>query len=112
MGYNFIIEMLEDENDKTLKEIIEEKKPPNSDEYKEYPYLKYFVYTLNKKTDLGNFKKLFNEKKNNMNEFPIIYKHFSESESKEQKLKFLKFVEKYNEFCNFMIENYSFKITR
>ena len=45
-----------------------------------------------------------------MDKYPIIYKYLIEN--KEQNLRILKHVEKYNEFCNFMIDTYSFRITR
>jgi len=101
----------EDENQK-IREMVEEKYSADDAKYKDYTYYKYFVYTKNKKDESESFKKQIKDQKDYENKYPIIYKYLGESESKEKKLKVLKHLEKYNEFCNFMIDNYSFKITR
>ena len=112
-GYDFIQKMLEDENEKqNLREMVEEKCSPDNPKYKDYPYFKYFVYTINKKDESESFKKQIKDQKDCIDKYPIIYKYLAESESNDKKLSVLKHVEKYNEFCNFMIDNYSFKITR
>jgi len=112
-GYYFIQKMLEDEDQKqNLREMVEEKYSPDDLRYKDYPYFKYFIYTINKKDEKERFKEQLKAQKDYINKYPIIYKYLEEHESKDQKLKVLKHVEKYNEFCNFMLDNYSFKITR
>ena len=112
-GYNFINKLLEDENNiENIKEILEEKYSPDNSKYKDYPDFKYFVYTISKKDESESFKKQIKVQKDYMNKFPLIFKYLEETESKEQKFKILNYVEKYNEFCNFMIDNYSFKISR
>ena len=46
-----------------------------------------------------------------MNKYPIIYKFLKDNENGKE-LQILKHVEKYNKFCNFMIDTFSFKKTR
>ena len=113
LGYSFIVDMLLNEkSSEKIKEMIQEKKSPTIEEYKEYPYLKYFVYSKNKQEEYKIFKRQIKNQKDYMNKYPIIYKYLEDEESKESGLKFLKYVEKYNKFCNFMIDNFSFKKTR
>ena len=112
LGYDFIPTMLMDEKSaERTKEIIEEKKSPTLEEYNEYPYLKYFIYSINKKKELEIFKKQIKNQKDYMNKYPIIYKFLKDNENGKE-LQILKHVEKYNKFCNFMIDTFSFKKTR
>ena len=116
LNYNFIIQMIDEENEEkeVFKEIIEEKESPNLEKYKEYTYLKYFTYSRNKESELKLFKKQVIKQEDYENKYPCIYLYLceSESESKDKKLKVMKYIEKYNEFCNLMVDNYSFIITR
>jgi len=91
---------------------LEEKKSPDYEEYNVYPYLKYFVYTINKIKETDLFIEQIKSIENYQNKYPIIYQYLLECESGEKKLNALKYVERYNNFSNFMLENYSFKITR
>lgn len=47
---------------------------------------------------------------NYKNKYPILFYYIREKE--QQTLKNLKYIEQYNKFCNFMINTYSYKITR
>ena len=47
---------------------------------------------------------------NYKNKYPIFFFYIREKE--QQTLKNLKYIEQYNKFCNFMINTYSYKITR
>ena len=114
--FDFIKEMMKDENEEIeeLKELIEEKESPNIEKYNDYTYLKYFTYSRNKESELKLFKEQVIKQEDYENKYPCIYLYLceSESKSKDKKLKVMKYIEKYNEFCNLMVDNYSFKITR
>ena len=111
-GFNCLKEMLESDEKEMIREMVEETKPPNSEEYKNYPHFKYFVYSIDKKSEKNIFKAQFEKQEDYMNNYPIIYLYLNESGNKERPLKCLNYVEKYNEFCNFMIDNFSFQKTR
>ena len=110
LQYDFIIDMIEGEKKILIKEIVEEKISPKDEKYKHYPYLKYFIYTIDKQSEKDNFIAQFKEDKNNINKYPIIYKFLQENEN--GRLKYLNNLEKYNGFCNMMVDHYSFRITR
>jgi len=113
LEYNFVCEMLDDKNNPELdiiKEIIEEKNSPTDEKYKDYPYLKYFIYSNDKQSEKDYFIKQFEENEKNIYAYPVIYKFLEEN--KNSKLIYLNELEKYNSFCNFMVDYYSFKITR
>ena len=111
LEYDFIIEMLNKGSEKDIiKEIIEEKISPTNKKYKDYPYLKYFIYSIDKQSEKEKFIEQFKANKNNINAYPVIYKFLEENEN--NKLIYLTDLEKYNGFCNFMVDYYSFKVTR
>ena len=113
LEYNFVSEMFDDNNNPELdiiKEIIEEKISPKDEKYKEYPYLKYFIYSRDKQSEKVYFIEQFEKNENNIQAYPVIYKFLEEI--KTNKLSYLSDLEKYNSFCNFMVDCYSFKITR
>ena len=60
---------------------------------------------------MKEFEKQISAQENYEEKYPIIYSYLNESQSSVKKLQILRYIEKYNEFCNTMIENYSFKIT-
>ena len=109
LGYNFIENMLNDKSSKItiLREIIEEKNSQKSEIFKNYPYLNYFTYPIN---ILNHFKEQLKSDKDFINKFPLIYIYFEKINDK--KFYMLNYLEKYIEFCNFMLENYSFQIER
>ena len=111
LEYLFIIDMLSDNPElDIIKEIIEEKISPTNEKYKDYPYLKYFIYSIDKQSEKEKFIEQFKANKNNINAYPVIYKFLEENEN--NKLIYLTDLEKYNGFCNFMVDYYSFKVTR
>ena len=115
--YKFIIDLLKNEKEKDIiKEIYEEKLSPTNEKYNEYPLLKYFIYSIDKQKEKKIFIEQFEADKNNINKYPIIYKFIEENKeenkNKNTKLKNLNNLEKYNGFCNFMVDHYSFKLTR
>jgi hypothetical protein len=111
LEYHFIIDMLgENPELDIIKEIIEEKISPTNEKYKDYPYLKYFIYSIDKQSEKEKFIEQFKANKNNINAYPVIYKFLEENEN--NKLIYLTDLEKYNGFCNFMVDYYSFKVTR
>ena len=98
------------EGNADLREIIEEKISPTDEKYAYYPYLKYFIFTNYNKFDRNYLTKQIKSDENYMKKYPLIYK-FLEA-IKENKLKLLSNLEKYNRFCNFMVDNYSFTLSR
>ena len=109
MEFEFIIEMLTEGN-ADLREIIEEKISPTDKKYTDYPYLKYFIFTNYNKFDRNYLTKQIKSDENYMKKYPLIYKFLEAIE--ENKLKLLSNLEKYNRFCNFMVDNYSFTLSR
>ena len=109
MEFEFIIEMLTEGN-ADLREIIEEKISPTDEKYADYPYLKYFIFTNYNKFDRNYLTKQIKSDENYMKKYPLIYKFLEAIE--ENKLKLLSNLEKYNRFCNFMVDNYSFTLSR
>ena len=86
-------------------EIITEKNSPTDKKYKKYPLLKYFTYT-----EYNTREKFKNELgKDYMKEYPILYKYLSEENGDVKKLEFF---DNFNDFCNYMIDYYSFNISR
>jgi len=91
-----------------IKEIISEKKSPTEEIYKNYPLLKYFTYT--KYRTKNDFMKLLESKEKYKKEYPLLFKYLLDNKiSDVKKLEYLPYI---NEFSNYMIEYYSFKITR
>ena len=109
-NYNFshygieFTDILTEEN----KEIINEKTIPNKTN-EDYPLLKYFFYTKYKTRE--DFMKGLKSIKNYINEFPLLFKYLEE-DKKESNLKKLQYLPNFNEFSNYMIDYYSFKISR
>ena len=108
-GIDFV-NILKDENEnKFIREIICEGKFPTDKIYKDFPLLKYFTYT-EYRTKKDFLKELGQEEKYK-NEYPLLYEYLKEEKltSNVNKLLYLPY---FNEFNNYMIEYYSFKITR
>ena len=100
---------LDDEKNNIIQGIINEEKSPLQEIYKDYPLLKYFTYAKYKtKID---FMKYLEPKEECQKKYPLLFKYLFEDDkiSDVQKLTYLTYI---NEFSNFMIEYYSFKITR
>ena len=86
-------------------EIITEQKSHTDEKYKNYPLLKYFTYTEYNTRD--NFKKELGE--DYMKKYPILYKYLSEENGDVKKMEYFA---NFNDFCNYMIDYYSFNISR
>ena len=63
---------------------------------------------ISKKTYFEDFKNNFNKNKNNKNNYPIINSIICNN----SKIKYLKYLPKINELCNYMINYCSYKFTR
>ena len=89
---------------KSLKTYLTELIHPSSESYSEneYPMFKYFNYTKYKSED-DMFQRL-----NNKEKYPLI-KQFVEGDPLVKNLSYLL---PFNEFTNYMVNNYSFKISR
>ena len=88
----------------SLKTLVTELIPPHSESYneKEYPLFKYFLYTKYK-TEEDMMKRM-----NNKDSYPLIKQFVSGSPD----VKNLVYLPAFNEFTNFMVNYYSFKISR
>ena len=88
----------------SLKTLVTELIPPYSETYteKDYPMFKYFINTRYKSED-DMMKRM-----NNKDSYPLI-KQFVTGSPDVKKLIHL---QAFNEFTNFMVNNYSFKISR
>ena len=88
----------------SIETIVSELIPPNEEIYseEEYPFFKYFNLTIYKTKE--DFLSHFEEKE----KYPLINQLLLD---KPNVIK-LKYLPKFNEFVNYMIYNYSFKISR
>ena len=98
--------LTEEKEGNIVKEIIEEKISPTNEKYKDYPLLKYFIYTKYKNRE--DFIKNLERKDKYMKEYPLLYKYLSE----ESNIKTLINLQYINDFSNYMINYYSFNISR
>ncbi len=109
-GIDFVNILTKKENmNKHIKEIICEEKSPTKEIYKDFPLLKYFIYTEYRSKK--EFLKELGEEAKYKKEYPLLYEYLKEEKlsSKINKLLFLPY---FNEFNNYMIEYYSFNISR
>ena len=113
LEYQFINDLITQDPEKDIiKEIFEERFSPTNEKYNKYPYLKYFIYSIDKQSEKDNFIEQFQADNLNIDKYPIIHKFLEKNDKGENELKYLNNLEKYNGFCNFMVDHYSFKITR
>jgi len=91
-------------NYQSLKNIITQLIPATEDIYpeNEYPMLKYFNLTKYKTKE-----DLINRIYNNQN-YPLLNQILLD----KPEMRKMKYIPIFNEFTNFMVENYSFKISR
>ena len=114
-SYNFIkkgiefANILTDNENKYIKEIICENKSPLEQNYRDFPLLKYFIYT-EYRTRKNFIDKLGKELKYK-NEYPLLYKYLKEEKLNSNVNKLL-YLPNFNEFNNNMIEYYSYNISR
>ena len=107
-GITFTDLLLDNTNEnKYIKEIICEEKPPTEKIYQDFPLLKYFVYTEYKTVfDLLRSEEMC------MNCCPLLYKYLIEVQNKNSNVSKLENLYIFNKFNNKMIDIYSFNITR
>ena len=93
-----------DSDIKSLKTLVTELIHPSSDSYseKEYPMFKYFNYAKYKSEE-DMMKKMNNKKK-----YPLISQFLKGIEDLEK----LEYLPAFNRFTNYMVDYYSFKISR
>ena len=91
-------------NEKNIKVILNETLPPTIYSEKEYPLFKYFIYTEYH----PNFEEALKQQELYKNRYPLLTNYINLTE-KQKKIKYLS---KFNEFTNSMVETYSYKITR
>ena len=98
-------------NKDSIRVIITELLPPLEENYpyKDYPFLKYFIYTKYRTID-DLYKELGPEEKYK-DEYPLLYKYLTENKN-DSDVKKLIYLPKFNRFVNFMIDFYSFNIQR
>ena len=91
-----------------IKTIVCEIFQPSEEIYKsdKFPFLKYFTYTRYRNKD--DLIKMLGPKKEYLRKHPLLYQYLQDN-SKTKKLKYLP---AFNEFTNFMVENYSCQISR
>ena len=91
----------------SMKSLVLETNDVNSYDANEYPYYKYFLMTTypTKEAFIHELKKVEQYER----KYPLIANYIKE----ENPEKFLiKYLPEFNEFCNFMIDYYSYKISR
>ena len=94
-----------------IKVIISELYSPTEDIYphEQFPFLKYFTFT--KYREENDLLKELGPIEDYMNEYPLLYKYIT-GVNEDSDVKKLKVLNDFNEFSNFMINNYSFNISR
>ena len=92
-----------------IRVIISESIPVSETIYPEndYPLLKFFIYSDYKTNFIRDFKKV----ENYMTSYPLLYNYLKTVEG-QNKVNLLKYLPAFNEFTNFMVDNYSYQITR
>ena len=98
---------LHNANKEDLKSIILELYNPEEYSEDKYPFLKYFMFT--KYPTEEHFINELYKISNYNNIYPLISSYINPD---NDKIKLLKYLPKYNKFVNFMINKYSYKISR
>ena len=91
-----------------IKTIVCEIFQPSEEiyDFDKFPFLRYFTYTRYRNKD--DLIKMLGPKKEYLRKHPLLYQYLQDN-SKTKKLKYLP---AFNEFTNFMVENYSWQISR
>ena len=105
--YNSINQKLHNNDPKNLKSIILELYNPAQYDEKKYPFLEYFYMT--KYPSEENFKNELYKIKNYNNLYPLISSYINPI---NDKIDLMQYLPSYNKFLNFMIDNYTYKISR
>ena len=86
--------------------IIEELDPPEKYSEEDYPLYKYFM--LAKYSNIESLKTMINNKKDLLKKYPLLDQLLSDN-TNLQKLEILPYI---NDFCNYMLNKYNYKISR
>ena len=91
-----------------IRAIVYEIFEPSEEIYKfeDFPYLKYFTYT--KYREREDLIKMLGPKNKYLRKHPLLYQYLQDNST----IKNLKYLPAFNEFTNFMAENYSHQISR
>jgi hypothetical protein len=92
----------------SMKTILNELAAPTEDVYspEEFPLFKYFILT--KYSTRDEFKKKLGPSNVYSLKYPLLYKYLLDNSDTKK----LKYLSDFNEFTNYMVEKYSFKISR
>ena len=90
-----------------IKSIILELYNPEQYDEKKYPFLKYFIMT--KYSTEETFRNELYKIKNYEDLYPLVSSYIN---PKNKEIELLKYLPKYNKFLNYMINHYSYKISR
>ena len=105
--YISINQELHNNDPENLKSIILELYNPAQCDEKKYPFLNYFYMT--KYPSEENFKNELYKIKNYNNLYPLISSYINPI---NDKIDLMQYLPSYNKFLNFMIDNYTYKISR
>ena len=105
--YNEINEKMLQLDKNSMKSLVLETNDVKDYDEKDYPFYKYFLMTTYPSKDkfIKELKKVANFER----KYPLLANYINE-ENKEKFL--LRYLPEFNEFCNFMIDYYSYKISR
>ena len=93
-------------NETDIKTILNEKMEPLEEIYseKEFPFYKYFIYTEYN----PDFEEALKQQENYLMKYPLLAQYINLTEEQKN----IKYLPAFNEFTNFMVEKYSYIITR
>ena len=106
-NYLKINQKLHNTDPEAIKSIILELYNPEQYDEKKYPFLKYFTMTSYSTEEI--FRNELYKIKNYENLYPLISSYIN---PKNKEIELLKYLPKYNKFLNYMINHYSYKISR
>ena len=109
-GIDFANILTEQENEnKYIREIICEEKSPIKEIYKDFPLLKYFTYTEYRTRK--DFINALGAEEKYKKEYPLLFEYLKEEKMNSNVNKLI-YLPSFNELNNYMIENYSYNISR
>ena len=100
-------QLLESKDD-NFPVILKELSPPTEDKFppQDYPLFKYFVLT--KYSNISEFKKRLGPPNIYVLKYPLLHQYLLDNVN----IKKMKYLPAFNEFTNYMVDNYSFRISR
>ena len=96
-------------NNKGFRAVITELNSPTDDEYndnEDYPLFRYFIYT--KYCSVEDLKNKLGPENAYSLKYPLLFQYLKDNIDVRK----MKYLPAFNEFTNYMVENYSFKISR